>query len=93
MAVICKLSCGAIEDFGGTSKRITLNAVYPNDQEREAQGENASFNNATPYAEFKMNIDNPNASVRFEQGKQYYCVFYPAEIGMAAALNGGSEPE
>lgn len=75
MAVRAKFRCNSIEDFGGSSKKVKLGAVYAPD----ANGEDGGFTKATPWGELAMTIDNPAASVQFEIGKVYYLDFSPAD--------------
>lgn len=75
-SVRAKFRCNAITDFGGTSKQVILGAVYAPD----ANGEDAGFTKATPWGEIKMSIDNPDASVQFEIGKNYYVDFSSADV-------------
>jgi hypothetical protein len=73
--VRAKFRCASITDFGGTSKQVSLSAIYAPD----ANGEDAGFTKATPWGEIKMSIDNPAAAVQFEIGKNYYVDFSPAD--------------
>jgi hypothetical protein len=68
MATRAKFRCNSIEDFGGSSKKVKLSAVY----DPGGEGEDARFTTATPWGELQMSIDNPAASCQFEIGKLYY---------------------
>lgn len=68
--VRAKFKCNNIVDYGN-QKQANLSAVYSNDTQ-----ENADFTKATPYGEFKINIDSSAAaSSFFEPTKEYYINF------------------
>ncbi len=66
--VRAKFRCGAKE--GST---VFMHAVYSED----IQSEDGRFTKATPWADLKMNVDNPDAAIQFEVGKDYYVDFTP----------------
>jgi hypothetical protein len=68
--VRAKFSCSGRE--GNT---VFLHTVYSED----IQSENGRFTKATPWGELRMNVDNPDAAIQFEVGKQYYLDFTPAD--------------
>lgn len=68
--VRAKFMCSGKE---GTT--IFLHTVYSDD----IQSEDGRFTQATPWGELRINVDNPNAAIVFEPGKQYYLDFSPAE--------------
>lgn len=67
---VAKFRCHAKD---GTT--VFLHTVYSED----IQSENGRFTVATPWGEIKMNVDNPNASVIFKEGKNYYVTFREAD--------------
>lgn len=72
MRVRAKFRCNSVEDFG-YSRKVKLAPVYEGplgDNE-----ENKRFTKATPTGELWMTIDNPEAGVQFEAGKEYYLDF------------------
>ena len=68
--VRAKFRCAAKE--GNT---VFLHTVWSED----IQSEDGRFTKATPWGELKMTVDNPNASIVFEEGKSYYLDFTPAD--------------
>ncbi|MEX2739932.1 hypothetical protein AB3480_00535 [Rhizobium mongolense] len=60
---------------GKEGNTVFLHTVYSED----IQSEDGRFTQATPWGELRMTVDNPNASVKFEVGKQYYLDFTPAD--------------
>jgi hypothetical protein len=71
--VKAKFTCSWVQD-NGSSKTAHFHAVYSTD------GENADFAKATPGGNLSINIDSGvPASNFFEQGKNYYLNFEPAQ--------------
>ena len=58
-----------------TAEQINGTAVYSPDPESE----NGQFSLATPYLSLNMNINNPKAFDKLENGKEYYLDFIPVE--------------
>lgn len=56
-------------------ERISMHPVYSSDPDSE----NAKWSKATPAGLFEMHINNPAALGQFEEGKEYYIDFTPAE--------------
>lgn len=82
---IAKFKCHSVTDFGGTSKQVHLTTVYSSLAE-EGYDENKLFTKYTPSGELKMTIDNPNASIQFTPGVEYYLVFYKGNFGLEGLL-------
>ena len=72
MAVRAKVTCTSL-----AGNWVHFDTVYEPDETRDA--ENARFTKATPGGTIQLLIDNPAAREQFEQGKQYYVDFTPAE--------------
>lgn len=68
--VRAKFACSGKE--GST---VFLHTVWSED----IQSENGRFTKATPWGELRMNVDNPDAAIHFEVGKEYYLDFTPAD--------------
>ena len=64
-----KFQCNSVTNYG-PGEKAELSAVYG-----DGNPENNQFNNATPYAELKIQIDNPSARGYFKPGKTYYLDF------------------
>lgn len=88
MSVIAKMHVTSVEDFGGSSKRLKLNAVYDGAVNTGDNAENKSFTKATPWGECVMTVDNPYASQQFrlnsgapdyKPASTHYVVFVDAE--------------
>lgn len=73
MSVIAKFRVTSIEDFGGTSKRVKLGAIY----DPTGIPENQRFTKATPWGEIIMSVDNPGASEQLVIGREFYVTFDP----------------
>lgn len=74
--VQAKMQCTSVtggKDAGYES--VTLHAVYSSDP----NDPNYSYSQATPSASAQMQINNPAALGKFEQGKLYFVDFTPAE--------------
>lgn len=74
-SVRAKFRCASITDFGGTSRQVSLTAVYA----PASNGEDGGFTKATPWGEIKMSIDNPAAAVQFVIDQNYYVDFSLAD--------------
>ena len=72
MITRAKFVCYSIED-AGEGKRILLNAVTG------GSAENDEFYDHTPGGGIRLEVVNEEAAKVFEQGKQYYVDFTPAE--------------
>lgn len=70
-----KFRCNAVEDYGH-SKKVKLNVVYEGSLGENE--ENKRFTKATPSGECWLTIDNPDASVQFVPGREYYATFEDA---------------
>lgn len=68
--VRAKFRCSAKE--GNT---VFFHTVYSED----IQSEDGRFTKATPWGELRMLVDNPSASIQFEEGKCYYLDFSSAD--------------
>jgi hypothetical protein len=79
MEIKGKFTCEKVEPQGeGDDKyaeQVSLRAVYAGEKNEEDN----TFAAATPAANVEMTISNKAAWGAFEQGKQYYGVFTPAE--------------
>lgn len=79
MNIKAKLRCSRVTvnpatEYSSTSENVQLDAVYSEDP----SSENYSFSTATPSAILTMHISNPDALGAFEEGKEYYLDFTPA---------------
>lgn len=72
MSTRAKFRCNAIEDYG-FNKKVKLSVVY--EGSLGSDEENKRFTKATPSGEIWMVIDNPEASVQFAPGKEYFVEF------------------
>lgn len=77
--VRAKFKCWSIEhekspDPQYNSAKVTLDAVY-----EDGKGVNQEWSQWTPAGQIVMHITNPAAIERFEQGKEYFVDFTPAE--------------
>lgn len=76
MSVRAKFVCEGKTEYGengASGAAISLRAVYSNSEE------NKKFFNATPCGEITLSVVNPEAAKQFEQGKEYYVDFTPAQ--------------
>ncbi len=73
MKVRAKFTCNwkSVTDKGG-GQQITLSPVYSGSEE------NKSFFQSTPGGSIQLYSTNPSATAAFEQGKEYYVDFTPA---------------
>ena len=84
----CKLVLHAVEDstvYGGKnpdgsklltkSSTVRFGAVWEGSTEAQKKSENAIFGDATPMAEFKATIRNPDVIARLKPGVAYYVDF------------------
>ena len=76
MSTRAKFVCSKIEDYGN-SKKIYLNVVYEGSLGENE--ENKRFTKATPSGECWLTIDNPDASVQFKVGHEFYANFHEPE--------------
>lgn len=72
MSTRAKFRCNAVEDYGQT-KKVRLHTVY--EGELGPNEENKRFTKASPSGEIWISIDNPEASVQFVPGREYYVTF------------------
>ena len=87
MTVRCKLRCNSVRFFNQDntgSREYTFGAVYD-----MSIPEDRRFQRATPYAEFKIMVDNPAVYDRFEVGRDYYFDMDEASSPEPAKTNGG----
>lgn len=76
MAVVAKFSVASIEQFGGGSIAVNMNAIYPSDDDdKVTRDENEKFFQATPSAQLKMHVNNPAAAEQFQPGDVWYLSF------------------
>ena len=68
--VRAKFRCSAKE--GNT---VFFHTVYSED----IQSEDGRFTKATPWGELRMLVDNPAASIQFDEGKSYFLDFSPSD--------------
>ncbi len=76
MNIIAKMHCEAVvkdENPHWPNEQVRLRAVYSDSPE------NKTFAAATPSATVELNISNPEAFGAFEEGREYYIKFTPAE--------------
>lgn len=72
-----KFHCHTVSVFAHGGKEVKLSVVYvptPNGTE------NHKFTKATPSGEITMRVDNPEASVQFVPGHEYYVDFTDAAL-------------
>ncbi|RDU99212.1 hypothetical protein DWV00_08795 [Trinickia dinghuensis] len=69
-------------NWSPTAKRLKFTAQYdpsiPEDQR---------FQQATPWGEFEMQVDNPAALAQLELGKSYYFDITPADVATQEGAN------
>ena len=91
--VRAKFHCNKVTDQGGfyndgekdvefVSLNVELSAVMA--EKEEGIDENNSFNQATPFGELKITIDNPAVKDFFKPGVQYYLDISPAPRDLQA---------
>lgn len=82
MSVRAKFRCHSVEDYG-QSKKVNMAPVY--EGSLGENDENRRFTVATPSGALWMTVDNPNASIQFVPGRDYYLEFKEAiMVGEAA---------
>lgn len=62
------------DDGSVTAEQIEMSAVYGEDGSA-----NAEWSKWTPSGQFRMHVTNPSVFGQFEQGKEYYLDFTPAD--------------
>lgn len=72
MNIRAKMVCEGVSKTGD-SENVALRAVTSGSEE------NKTFAKYTPSAYVQLTIDNPSAQGAFEQGKEYFVDFSPAE--------------
>lgn len=76
MTIRAKFRCFyAYKSADGSAETVQLHAAYSADP----SDPNYSWSKATPGGSLTMTISNPDAMGKFEQGKDYFLDFTPAE--------------
>jgi len=85
MGVKAKFKCTSAQPYsndGGQTtagKNISLSAVIAYNADGTRNDENEGWSEATPSGTVNMHISNPAAFDQFEEGKEYYLTFEPAQ--------------
>lgn len=65
-----------LKDGTQTSEHVVLSPVY---KDKDPEGENTKFWNATPAGQIDMYISNPEAFGKLTKGNAFYVDFSPAD--------------
>lgn len=65
-----------LKDGSQTSEHVVLSPVF---KDKDLEGENTKFWNATPSGQIDLYLSNPDAFGQLEKGKQFYVDFTAAD--------------